>query len=95
MAKKTIEYRFQRYIFRAIGQMLIDKIEPRDVLKFIEEIEGRGCVDLSHRILTMCSQVLSWSSKIVTPLYKNLMHATVPQTVLTLHYKNVVSHDYT
>ena len=55
--KRTITIRLNKYILPSLGEMQPDAIVPQDVLVILREIEKKGAVETTHRVLAICSQI--------------------------------------
>lgn len=53
----VIEARLEADIFPEVGKVGIAAIEPAIILKAIRKIEGRGSIDMAHRVRNYCSEV--------------------------------------
>jgi len=53
--------RLEADIFPVLGNKPINKIEPQELLHALREVEKRDALDLSHRLLQICGQILRYA----------------------------------
>ena len=58
---KNIIVRLNRDIFPKIGYKDIRDIKSTELLEVLRKIEGRGAVDLAHRLLQICGQIFRYA----------------------------------
>lgn len=58
---RDVERRFERNIYPKIGHLPIEAIKATQVLNALQVIESRNANDLSHRVLSQCSQVFRYA----------------------------------
>ena len=58
---KDVERRLHANLFPDLGPLPIDKITPVQVLTTLRKMEGRGAVDLAHRVMQVASQVFRYA----------------------------------
>ncbi|MBA4091070.1 MAG: integrase [Sphingobium sp.] len=58
---KITETRIRADLFPVLGQMPIRSILPRTVLEALRAIEGRGSVNMAHRIKNHCSEIFRFA----------------------------------
>lgn len=58
---KDVQRRFERNIYPILGHLSIKDIKATQVLRALQVIEDRNANDLSHRVLSQCSQVFRYA----------------------------------
>jgi integrase len=58
--KGRVYSRLERDIFPYLGNQKLSTITTQDLLKVIQEIEGRGAIESAHRTLRICSQIFNY-----------------------------------
>jgi integrase len=53
--------RLQRNVFPVMGHKPVSQIEPKDVVRMMELIQGRGATDIARRVRNTCSQVFRYA----------------------------------
>jgi hypothetical protein len=53
--------RLERNAFPVIGHKPVSHIEPKDVVRMMELIQGRGATDIARRVRNTCSQVFRYA----------------------------------
>jgi len=53
--------RLERNVFPVIGHKPVAHIEPKDVVRMMELIQGRGATDIARRVRNTCSQVFRYA----------------------------------
>ncbi len=58
---KSTQSRLKRHVFPWLGHMIIKNIEAIDVLALLRRIEGRGTIEMAHRVKMLCGQVFRYA----------------------------------
>lgn len=58
---RDVMSRFQRNVFPIIGPKPVTQIEPYDLVRMMEQIQGRGATDIARRARNTCSQVFRYA----------------------------------
>jgi integrase len=53
--------RLERNVFPVIGHKPVAHIEPKDVVRMMELIQGRGATDIAKRVRNTCSQIFRYA----------------------------------
>jgi integrase len=53
--------RLERNVFPVIGHKPVSQIEPKDVVRMMDLIQGRGATDIARRVRNTCSQVFRYA----------------------------------
>ena len=53
--------RLERNVFPDIGHKPVAHIEPRDIVRMMERIQGRGANDIARRVRNTCSQIFRFA----------------------------------
>lgn len=53
--------RLERNVFPVIGHKPVAHIEPKDIVRLMERINGRGAADIARRVRNTCSQVFRFA----------------------------------
>jgi hypothetical protein len=53
--------RLERNVIPNIGHKPVAHIEPRDIVRMMERIQGRGATDIAKRVRNTCSQIFRFS----------------------------------
>jgi len=54
---RVIKVRLEADVFPEMGQLGVAQIDPAAMLKVIRKIEGRGSIDMAHRVRNYCGEV--------------------------------------
>lgn len=58
---KDVIGRLERNVFPSIGHKPINQIEPKDLVRLIESIQGRGASDIARGARDKCSQIFRYA----------------------------------
>ncbi|NDV28802.1 tyrosine-type recombinase/integrase [Desulfovibrio sp. JC010] len=58
---QTVIRRLELNCFPWIGKMVVNEIEPPDILKVLRRIESRGALETAHRVRSILGQVLRYA----------------------------------
>lgn len=58
---QTIQFRLDRYILPELGNVPIQDIDARMLLRILERIQNRGTIETAHRIKNICGQVFRYA----------------------------------
>lgn len=53
--------RLERNVLPTIGHKPVSQIEPKDLVRLMETIQGRGATDIARRVRDMCSQIFRYA----------------------------------
>lgn len=53
--------RLERNVFSSIGHKPVAHIEPKDIVRMMERIQGRGANDIARRVRNTCSQIFRYA----------------------------------
>jgi hypothetical protein len=53
--------RLERNVFPVIGHKPVSHIEPKDIVRMMDLIQGRGATDIARRVRNTCSQVFRFA----------------------------------
>jgi integrase len=53
--------RLERNVFPNIGHKPVAHIEPKDIVRMMERIQGRGATDIARRVRNTCSQIFRYA----------------------------------
>jgi hypothetical protein len=53
--------RLERNVFPVIGHKPVSQIEPKDVVRMMDLIQGRGATDIARRVRNTCSQIFRYA----------------------------------
>jgi len=83
---KSTQGRLKRHVFPWLGHMIIKDIEAIDVLALLRRIEGRGTIEMAHRVKMLCGQVFRYAvatGRIKADPTRDLSGALTP--LVTIH----------
>lgn len=53
--------RLERMVFPSIGHKPVAHVEPKDIVRMMERIQGRGANDIARRVRNTCSQIFRFA----------------------------------
>lgn len=81
---KDVKRRLEQNLYPKLGKLPVNQITSIQVLEAVRVIEKRGAIDLSHRVLGVCSQVFRYavaSGRCFSDPTRDLKGALTPHTM--------------